>query len=365
MAELETQLLLMTQDMERDMIQKNEERDAALAGAALAASHTSGGQAPELQSLSERREGRLHESDAVVATAEEAMHAMERMALQHQGVYQDLNAALLELGHLAEQTQQDLSESRLEVSCLHEAAIWHDEDMDALAAQVASAVVKSQELETCLAAAEGKVLELQATRDQGEKENLMEGLQQDIKDKEGSVATASEALRSAQEEVAQLMQVRDKNQECIEALQTDVKNKDETVSKLTGELQSSQEELKQRESLLQSSHEEAQQTCILNKSRELEMTKSKSQLERVGDQLQAAQAQLQIAQARLLESERELMVEREEAKSRLEVAQHNATKAQDQVETLTQRLSTLNSVQQELETSRNLAQDLERQISMS
>ena len=42
MAELETQLLLMTQDMERDMIQKNEERDAALAGAALAASHTSG-----------------------------------------------------------------------------------------------------------------------------------------------------------------------------------------------------------------------------------------------------------------------------------------------------------------------------------
>ena len=62
---------------------------------------------------------------------------------------------------------------------------------------------------------------------------------------------------------------------------------------------------KQRENLLQSSHEEAQQTCILNKSRELEMTKSKSQLERVGDQLQAAQAQLQIAQARLLESERE------------------------------------------------------------
>ena len=267
MAELETQLLLMTQDMERDMIQKNEERDAALAGAALAASHTSGGQAPELQSLSERREGRLHESDAVVATAEEAMHAMERMALQHQGVYQDLNAALLELGHLAEQTQQDLSESRLEVSCLHEAAIWHDEDMDALAAQVASAVVKSQELETCLAAAEGKVLELQATRDQGEKENLMEGLQQDIKDKEGSVATASEALRSAQEEVAQLMQVRDKNQECIEALQTDVKNKDETVSKLTGELQSSQEEVAQLMQVRDKNQEciEALQTDVKNK----------------------------------------------------------------------------------------------------
>ena len=53
----------------------------------------------------------------------------------------------------------------------------------------------------------------------------------------------TEALKSAEEEVAQLMQVRDKNQECIEALQTDVKNKDETVSKLTGELQSSQEEV--------------------------------------------------------------------------------------------------------------------------
>jgi chromosome segregation ATPase len=55
----------------------------------------------------------------------------------------------------------------------------------------------------------------------------------------------TEALKCAEEEVAQLVQVRDKHHECIEALQTDVKNKDKTVSKLTGELQPSQEEVAQ------------------------------------------------------------------------------------------------------------------------
>ena len=65
----------------------------------------------------------------------------------------------------------------------------------------------------------------------------------DVKNKDETVSKLTGELQSSQEEVAQLMQVRDKNQECIEALQTDVKNKDETVSKLTGELQSSQEEV--------------------------------------------------------------------------------------------------------------------------
>ena len=138
MEELETQLLLFTQDMECEMNKKNQERDAALAAAQLAQQQLSLSQqqlplsqqqlflshAPiEEESKKRHSEHRFEEgpgceSDRVVELAEEAMHAMERMALSHQGAYHDLNAALHELGRLAEQTQQELRESRLEVSCL-------------------------------------------------------------------------------------------------------------------------------------------------------------------------------------------------------------------------------------------------------
>ena len=106
------------------MDKKDQERDAALAAAQLAQqqlslSHASiEEEAKKRHSEHELEEGPGCESDRVVEMAEEAMHAMERMALCHQGAYQDLNAALHELGRLAEQTQQDLRDSRLEVSYL-------------------------------------------------------------------------------------------------------------------------------------------------------------------------------------------------------------------------------------------------------
>jgi hypothetical protein len=103
MAELETHMLQATQDMEAELHSHNLAAHAALPGGS--------------------------EYDAVVDRAEAAIQTIEKIALRHQGVVAYLHETIVELATFGERTQEDLQDSRNQVSRLLEETRWFEEDL--------------------------------------------------------------------------------------------------------------------------------------------------------------------------------------------------------------------------------------------
>ena len=102
--------------MERELAQKDQERQAAMLEAQRARHDHN-----VLAHASSREE----DTDQVIGLAEEAMATMEKFLLQHQGMYAALYESIVELAE-----QEELWRSQL--SRLHEEAMWKEQDLSVL-----------------------------------------------------------------------------------------------------------------------------------------------------------------------------------------------------------------------------------------
>ena len=115
---------------------------------------------------------------------------------------------------------------------------------------------------------------------------------------------------------------------------------------------------------LAASDEEVAKACSSDKKLHDDLMRGRSEMELVQKQLQKAESDVGRLQAELDQCQSDLMLEREASKSKLEVAHHEKSKAEEQIAHLKHQFAALSPMQQELERWKSVAQDLELQTSM-
>ena len=127
MAELEGELLQLTRDMELALSEKEtvyRQRDASFAEAEA--------RSKEAATAAATAAGRgVFECEQVVTAIEDALKALNDIALRNREISMSQLATICELAKIAEQRQREVDDLRLEVARLLEEARWHEQEAEA------------------------------------------------------------------------------------------------------------------------------------------------------------------------------------------------------------------------------------------